>query len=1482
MLVLTVLAALGIVNLGQSQNALAASQLVTDCTGYSGAGRLSAALAAAASGDTIQFQCSGDIVIPSTININNTLTFDATGYNVTLDGNNAILIFNVTNSGNLTLIGLTIAKANNSSFGGALINNGTLAITNSSFISNTSTQGGGAIYNVLGGTITSINNSNFISNTATTTDGGAIRNSGNIGTISSSSFISNTAATGGGAILNGGALTNIISTTFSANSSTNSGFGGAINNNYGGTITNLSNSTFAANSATAIGGAIVNYPGQTMSVSNSTFSGNSAPSGGDIYSYGTLNLSNSLLAVGGGTGGNCGGTITDGGYNLSDDATCSFSATGSQNSVTNLKLDPSGLKNNGGPTQTIAILAGSAAFNSSTSSCPASDQRGYPRPSTGCDIGAYQATLGDGSTASLCVETNLNTWLSGGNYIRIYCPANTTITVSAAPDLTTNFRSLTKNTSLDASPSTNFAISGGNSYLIFSVNGGLSFSINHLTITKGFTNVGRGGAIVNYGTLTITNATFSTNSSNEGGAIYNTPSGTISTTNSTFNGNTAFNGGVIYNFGSIHINSNTIFSSNSVSGSSAQGGAIYSGGGSITISNSTFSANSTLGSNGEGGAIYNHTASMDITTTTFSGNSATGTSGWGGAIYNESFITTYNSTFSNNTALGSNGIGGALQTNGGGILEINDTFSGNAATFGGALAKGYNGGSILPYNTILVHGSTGGNCYGPSPVGDGGYNFSDDNTCSFSITGSLNNATGLNLGALANNGGPTQTILPGQNSIVIDAIPVASCIVNLDQRGYTRPQGNGCDAGAVEVQFSPEFFVANSGNSQQAIVNTQYGAALSVNVYDNSSGSNVGVSGVQVVFTAPPLGGASPSITFSNGSNVFTTTTNSSGIAASSVFTANNQVGAVSVTVTLNYATLNPHTVTPKNITGSVMFSLVNTTPSGLNQLSVNNSKLTFNSTGSSQQTLTLLANTKATNWQSRISYGIGANGWLSLDKTNGTLLANTPQSITVKTNSTNLAAGAYTANLTISDTNNPANSVTVKISLVVIGYSYYLPFLSNAANGYTSQITLQNLGSTPASISSQYFDQNGNLLSLQTKSSACSQVAVNASCVAPNSFSSGAKGTGLIVSNQPLSVLVQETTPFGSSAYAVNAGANASLIAPLAINNSLGFNTQLTIANVGANATTLTVSFYDQNGNALPAATQNLILAAHASQTLDQTAANSNLPQGFYGWAQIQAANGAQLVGQVLETRPDIKFTALANMLSTGASTLFAPAIFNQTFGNFVTGANIVNPNANPVRVSITYYDSTGKAYVASPFMLAGQSLVGIYQGASSAQGLPNGGLPKGFYGSASLTTTGGNVVMVVNQAGNTTKAGTAQSGTYAAGANNNSASTGANIGLPIVAKQAQAGYNSGATILNTSPQAVSGQISYYLADGTQVTAASQNFTIAAHASLPVYQGAVTNLPNGFYGQAVITTTNEANNSLLVTTNVQSDNLFFSYTTPS
>ena len=82
-------------------------------------------------------------------------------------------------------------------------------------------------------------------------------------------------------------------------------------------------------------------------------------------------------------------TITSGGSNVISDGSCNPNGTTDQ-SFTDALLGP--LADNGGPTLTHALLAGSPAIDAADAGvCPATDQRGVARPQgAGCDVGAFE------------------------------------------------------------------------------------------------------------------------------------------------------------------------------------------------------------------------------------------------------------------------------------------------------------------------------------------------------------------------------------------------------------------------------------------------------------------------------------------------------------------------------------------------------------------------------------------------------------------------------------------------------------------------------------------------------------------------------------------------------------------------------------------------------------------------------------------------------------------------------------------------------------------------------------------------------------------------------------------------------------------------------------------------------------------------------------------------------------------------------------
>jgi predicted outer membrane repeat protein len=121
--------------------------------------------------------------------------------------------------------------------------------------------------------------------------------------------------------------------------------------------------------------------------------------------------------------------------------------------------------------------------------------------------------VGTGTAAS-CTEVALNTALTFGGTVTFNCGGAATITV-------TSTKTISADTTIDGGSL--ITISGGNSVGVFSVNTGVKFTVQNLTIANGnSTAVHGGGGIASYfGTLTVTNCIFSGNSAGGGGAIYN-------------------------------------------------------------------------------------------------------------------------------------------------------------------------------------------------------------------------------------------------------------------------------------------------------------------------------------------------------------------------------------------------------------------------------------------------------------------------------------------------------------------------------------------------------------------------------------------------------------------------------------------------------------------------------------------------------------------------------------------------------------------------------------------------------------------------------------------------------------------------------------------------------------------------------------------------------------------------------------------------
>ena len=230
----------------------------------------------------------------------------------------------------------------------------------------------------------------------------------------------------GGGILNGGQLT-VVNTTVAGNTATGTYAGGicslngavtiensTIANNtsesHAGGIANLGgtlvvvNSTIADNTAKNSGGGIVNWMDGTLTVIGSTIASNTADSNGDGSGVGggidgtgeginRTTLHNTIVAlnvrgvIDNHSANDLSGTVEAGSsYNLIGDAASGGGLlpawSGNQVGIDPL-LDPAGLQDHGGPTQTIALLPGSPALDAGSNPVAeeydlTTDQRGEP------------------------------------------------------------------------------------------------------------------------------------------------------------------------------------------------------------------------------------------------------------------------------------------------------------------------------------------------------------------------------------------------------------------------------------------------------------------------------------------------------------------------------------------------------------------------------------------------------------------------------------------------------------------------------------------------------------------------------------------------------------------------------------------------------------------------------------------------------------------------------------------------------------------------------------------------------------------------------------------------------------------------------------------------------------------------------------------------------------------------------------------------
>jgi predicted outer membrane repeat protein len=331
-------------------------------------------------------------------------------------------------------------NGNSAGSGGGMFNDATSpALTNVTFSANSAQKGGG-MYNYESSP--TLMNVTFNDNSATLEGGGIYNNNGHP-ILTNVAFSANSASFGGGIYNENNSCPALMNVTFSANTAsfggggmanstssnptlTNVTFSGANYALYGGGMSNnasspaLTNVTFSANSA-SFGGGMSNTNSSGPVLTNVTFKANTATShGGGMWNYASSNPQIRNTIFWGNTADNAGAQIFNldlgGNFPLVSDSVVQGGCPAGSTCPNLLTADPllGALADNGGYTQTHALLTGSSAIDTGNAAvCPASDQRGVARPQgAGCDIGAYEAGLGKLSPTNGTTNQPLSSTLS--------------------------------------------------------------------------------------------------------------------------------------------------------------------------------------------------------------------------------------------------------------------------------------------------------------------------------------------------------------------------------------------------------------------------------------------------------------------------------------------------------------------------------------------------------------------------------------------------------------------------------------------------------------------------------------------------------------------------------------------------------------------------------------------------------------------------------------------------------------------------------------------------------------------------------------------------------------------------------------------------------------------------------------------------------------------------------------------------------------
>lgn len=286
------------------------------------------------------------------------------------------------------------------------------------------------------------------------------------------------------------------------------------------------------------------------------------------------------------------------------------------------------------------------------------------------------------------------------------------------------------------------------------------------------------------------------------------------------------------------------------------------------------------------------------------------------------------------------------------------------------------------------------------------------------------------------------------------------------------------------------------------------------------------------------------------------------------------------------------------------------------------------------------------------------------------------------------------------------------------------LPGVYKGYYGYNSNVVVQNVTSSPVNVTLNVYAP-GNSTPVATEQKLA--VPANASVSFDQSTMSGlANGlySAKVEATGAVAAIVNIWSSVGQQ-YSYDGVVSGSTMAyaPVLMNGYYGFNTALTVQNMGTTSTNVTVTY--SNGKV-----SNATIAAGASQLFYTP--NEGLPGGFLGAAKV-VSSGADIVALVNESDSTNRAASYVGF-SAGSTSANAPIVLRAYYG-YSTSITCQNIGAAATNITVTY--SNGVTEVKNS--VGANSTALFYQ--------PNTvGLANGFNGSAVMTASQ-DIVCVVNE---------------------------------------------------------------------------------------------------------------------------------------